>query len=230
MPFYGQDAIRKHPLKDTVEIQRQGLQSQIKSIEESLKSLPTVSDSIVYDYSEDSFLNGYEYCVQVFLKNGDVLEFYGVTEGLDFSSITSGGIYRINDMSFFLHGVFGVANSGIPSKYLFLAITQEESKRSVHTKKNLKLMNIKKHSTKYEDIPSILQDYTKVRYFLLDTPYGTNCGTFHSAMQNFTQVFGRICFYDRSLIILDETSVNNIWKFDFYRKNGYWFGREKRNW
>ena len=232
LPLYGQNIIRKHSLKDSVEIQHQNLLFQVKSIEEDLKSLPAVSDAIVYDYNEDTFFSDYEYCVQVFLKNGDVLEFNGVTEGLDFSSINSGGIYRINDMAFFLHGLFGVSNSGIPSKYLFLAITQEETKRSLHTKKRSKPMNNKnqKLSAKYKDIPNILQDYNTIRHFLLDTPYGTNCGTFHSAIKKLTQVFVSVCFYDWSFIVLDENSVDNIWEFDFYRKNGYWFGREKRNW
>lgn len=38
-----------------MEIQRQNLLFQVKSIEEDLKSLPAVSDAIVYDYNEDTF-------------------------------------------------------------------------------------------------------------------------------------------------------------------------------
>ena len=212
LPLYGQTVVRHHPLKDAVEIQRQGLLPEIESIEEDLKSLTTVSDAVVYDYNEDDpFWAGNEYRVQVFLKNGDVLEFSGVTEGLEFSSTNSGGIYRINDTSFFLHGFLGLINSGISSKYLSLAIPQEKTK-------------------KYKNIPDILQDYDKIRHFLLDTPYGTNCGAFHSALQKCTQLFGRVSFYDWDIIVLDETSVNNIWKYDFYRINGCWFGREKRDW
>ena len=212
LPLYGQTVVRKHSLKEAVEIQRQGLLPQIESIEEDLKSLPTVSDAIIYDYNEDvSFFADNEYRIQVFLKNGDVLEFSEVTEGLVFSSTNSGGIYRINDMSFFLHGVFGLINSGISSKYLSLAITQEKSK-------------------KYKYIPNILQDYDKIRHFLLETPYGTNCGAFHSALQKWTQIFERVSFYDWDIIVLDDNSVNNIWKYDFYRINGCWFGREKRDW
>lgn len=233
LPLYGQTVVRHHPLKDVVEIQRQGLLPEIESIEEDLKSLTTVSDAVVYDYNEDDpFWAGNEYRVQVFLKNGDVLEFSGVTEGLEFSSTNSGGIHRINDMSFFLHGVFGLINSGISSKYLSLAIAQEESKRGVHTRKTLKLTNRKKQEylAKYKDISGILQDYDKIRHFLLDTPYGTNCGAFHSVLQKCTQVFGRVSLYDWAIIVLDENSVNNNWKCDFYRINGSWFGREKRDW
>ena len=69
------------------------------------------------------------YHIQVFLKNGDVLEFREVTEKLEFSSTNSGGIYRINDTSFFLHGFLGLINSGISSKYLSLAIPQEKTKK-----------------------------------------------------------------------------------------------------
>lgn len=124
-------------------------------IEEKLKLFSDVTDAFCWHYQDGLGIKRY-YFVQVFLENGDVLEFHSVDENLCFekSFAGSGGLYRINTMSFYIRKWIlwfrWTSDMCIPGKYLASAMNS---------------------SSKYDDIPSILLHYDEIKSFLVTTPY-----------------------------------------------------------